>query len=399
RRGRAGRVQPGECYHLYPKCVYEAFSEYQLPELLRTPLNSLCLQIKSLQVESIGEFLSSALQAPEPRTGNRWIESPSQIREAVENYFENHFKSITTIRPNLDGIPFPSLSLEENQDLTAPFSLEEIHLVVRESDGNKSPGPDGFNFAFIVPVETLIVPVGGGYFKSIIGLAGNVIGPVLAPYKARIFSSIWDSPALSKEPSYCILFPSLVMPYTLIEVQNAIDFLTMIGALDEKENLTNLGKFLSILPVDPKLGKMLIMGAIFRCFDPVLTIVAGLSVRDPFLLPQDKRELAGTAKSRFSAKDYSDHMALVRAYEGWKDAEREGSAYEYCWRNFLSAQTLQAIHSLRKQFSFILKEAGLVDTDSSINNKLSHNQSLVRAVICSGLFPGIASVVGDIHVI
>ena len=60
-------MQPGECYHLYPKCVYEAFSEYQLPEILRTPLNSLCLQIKSLQIESIGKFLSSALEAPEPR--------------------------------------------------------------------------------------------------------------------------------------------------------------------------------------------------------------------------------------------------------------------------------------------------------------------------------------------
>ena len=104
-------------------------------------------------------------------------------------------------------------------------------------------------------------------------------------------------------------------------------------------------------------------------------------------------QLAGTAKSRFSAKDYSDHMALVRAYEGWKDAEREGSAYEYCWRNFLSAQTLQAIHSLRKQFSFILKDAGLLDADANTNNRLSHNQSLVRAIICSGLFPGIASVV------
>ncbi|CAI9770429.1 unnamed protein product [Fraxinus pennsylvanica] len=244
RRGRAGRVQPGECYHLYPRCVYEAFAEYQLPELLRTPLNSLCLQIKSLQVGSIGEFLSAALQPPEP-----------------------------------------------------------------------------------------------------------------------------------------------------LAVQNAIEFLKMIGALDENENLTHLGKFLSVLPVDPKLGKMLILGAIFSCFDPILTIVAGLSIRDPFLLPQDKKDLAGTAKSRFSAKDYSDHMALVRAYEGWRDAEREGSAYEYCWRNFLSVQTLQAIHSLRKQFTYILKDAGLLDTDGVTHNRLSHNQSLVRAVICSGLFPGIASVV------
>ncbi|KAJ8447205.1 hypothetical protein Cgig2_030436 [Carnegiea gigantea] len=242
RRGRAGRVQPGECYHLYPSCVYEAFPDYQLPELLRTPLNSLCLQIKSLQIGSIAEFLSAALQPPEP-----------------------------------------------------------------------------------------------------------------------------------------------------LAVQNAIDFLKRIGALDENEHLTNLGKYLAMLPVDPKLGKMLIMGAIFRCFDPVLTIVAGLSVKDPFLLPQDKKDLAGIAKARFSAKDYSDHMALVRAYEGWKDAEREGSAYEYCWRNFLSAQTLQAIHSIRKQFSFILKDAGLIDDDVGSNNKLSPNQSLVRAVICSGLFPGIAS--------
>lgn len=52
------------------------------------------------------------------------------------------------------------------------------------------------------------------------------------------------------------------------------------------------GRYLAMLPVDPKLGKMLIMGAIFCCFDPVLTIVAGLSVKDPFLLPQDKKDVS-----------------------------------------------------------------------------------------------------------
>lgn len=47
-----------------------------------------------------------------------------------------------------------------------------------------------------------------------------------------------------------------------------------------------------MLPVDPKLGKMLIMGAVFRCFDPILTTVSGLSVRDPFLLPQEKKDVS-----------------------------------------------------------------------------------------------------------
>lgn len=52
------------------------------------------------------------------------------------------------------------------------------------------------------------------------------------------------------------------------------------------------GKLLSALPVDPKLGKMLVMGALFCCFDPILTIVSALSVRDPFLLPQDKKDVS-----------------------------------------------------------------------------------------------------------
>ncbi|XP_010424847.1 PREDICTED: DExH-box ATP-dependent RNA helicase DExH5, mitochondrial isoform X2 [Camelina sativa] len=243
RRGRAGRVRPGQCYHLYPKCVYEAFTEYQLPEILRTPLQSLCLQIKSLNLGSISEFLSRALQSPE-----------------------------------------------------------------------------------------------------------------------------------------------------LLAVQKAIEYLKIIGALDENEYLTTLGRYLSKLPMEPKLGKMLILGAILGCLDPILTVVAGLSVRDPFLTPQDKKDLAEAAKFQFS-RDHSDHLALVRAYEGWRNAEEESAVYDYCWKNFLSIQSLRAIDSLRKEFFSLLKDTGLIDGNKSICNSEGNDANLTRAVICYGMYPGICSVV------
>lgn len=56
------------------------------------------------------------------------------------------------------------------------------------------------------------------------------------------------------------------------------------------------GRHLSMLPVEPKLGKMLIFGAIFNCLDPILTVVAGLSVRDPFLTPFDKKDVSKSLK-------------------------------------------------------------------------------------------------------
>lgn len=55
----------------------------------------------------------------------------------------------TMERPTLDGVNFNRLSEVDNDLLVAPFHMEEIEVVVRESDGNKSPGADEYNFAFV----------------------------------------------------------------------------------------------------------------------------------------------------------------------------------------------------------------------------------------------------------
>ncbi|KAK2403455.1 hypothetical protein QL285_052889 [Trifolium repens] len=83
------------------------------------------------------------------KAGERWLDTSSEIIEEVTTFFKNHFSSTPWKRPKLDRVVFPRVSEEENCMLMAPFTMEEIEGVVMESDGNKSPGPDGYNFAFM----------------------------------------------------------------------------------------------------------------------------------------------------------------------------------------------------------------------------------------------------------
>jgi hypothetical protein len=82
-------------------------------------------------------------------TENGWVEGPSNVRQATELFFQQHFSSNEWNRPTLDGVDFPVLSDDSNNLLIAPFTMEEIEVVVKECEGSKCPGPDGFNFAFI----------------------------------------------------------------------------------------------------------------------------------------------------------------------------------------------------------------------------------------------------------
>lgn len=59
------------------------------------------------------------------------------------------------------------------------------------------------------------------------------------------------------------------------------------------------GTHLATLPVDPKVGKILLMGALFQCLAPALTMAAAVAYRDPFVCPDEHRDEALKAHKKF----------------------------------------------------------------------------------------------------
>ena len=92
-----------------------------------------------------------------------------------------------------------------------------------------------------------------------------------------------------------------------------------LGAVNERGELTVLGKRLAMLPVAPHVAKMVLMGAALNCLDSVLTVASTFDV-DPFIAQREQRDLVRLNREDLSRGSQSDHVINLNAYNTWANA-------------------------------------------------------------------------------
>ncbi|KTF88379.1 hypothetical protein cypCar_00021348 [Cyprinus carpio] len=190
-------------------------------------------------------------------------------------------------------------------------------------------------------------------------------------------------------------------PPHLHTVKHAVQMLKTIDAMDPWENLTELGYHLADLPVEPHLGKMVLCAVVLKCLDPILTIACTLAHRDPFVLPAQaaQKRAAMLCRKRFTANTFSDHMALLRAFQAWQKARSDGWERAFCEKNFLSQATMEIIVGMRTQLLGQLRATGFVRArgggDIRDVNQNSENWAVVKAALVAGMYPNLIHVERD----
>ncbi|XP_077146608.1 3'-5' RNA helicase YTHDC2 [Ranitomeya variabilis] len=187
-------------------------------------------------------------------------------------------------------------------------------------------------------------------------------------------------------------------PPPALIVRNAVQMLKTIDAMDSWEDLTEVGYHLADLPVEPHLGKMVLCAVVLKCLDPILTIACALAYRDPFVLPTQasQKRAAMLCRKRFTAATFSDHMALLRAFQAWQKARSDGWERAFCEKNFLSQATMEIIIGMRTQLLGQLRASGFVRArgpgDIRDVNTNSENWAVVKAALVAGMYPNLIHV-------
>jgi len=197
-------------------------------------------------------------------------------------------------------------------------------------------------------------------------------------------------------------------PPDMEAVSAAVMELTSLGALTASEELTDLGKLLAKLPVDARLGKLILLGLCFGAADECLTIAAALASRSPFMSPMERRQQADESRHNFGMGMQSDHLAVLLAYQQFDGMDH--SKFEFARDRFLSIRTLQGMSQLKRQLLEALSQAGICASGlrasyveslgrraggsdgvrTALDQRGTAPPELLGGILCAALFPQVA---------
>ncbi|KAM3603825.1 uncharacterized protein V6R79_002682 [Siganus canaliculatus] len=183
-----------------------------------------------------------------------------------------------------------------------------------------------------------------------------------------------------------------IEPPPLDAVIEAEHTLRELDALDSNDELTPLGRILARLPIEPRLGKMMIMGCIFHVGDAMCTISAASCFPEPFV-SEGKR--LGFVHRNFAGSRFSDHVALLSVFQAWDDVRVNGEEAEnrFCEHKRLNMSTLRMTWEAKVQLKEILVNAGFPE-ESLMTQMFStvgpdNNLDVVVSLLTFGSYPNV----------
>ena len=153
---------------------------------------------------------------------------------------------------------------------------------------------------------------------------------------------------------------------------------------DDNSRLTKLGRRLARLPIDPRLGRMILEAERLGCVREILVIAAALSLQDPRERPADLQAQADQQHARFKDPT-SDFLTWLNLWRHLRSQQQELSSSAFrrmCRREYLNFLRVREWQDVYSQLRRIAGELGMKNAMSGISNSLAaHNAAVAKYIL------------------